>query len=90
MRCIALAAAERGAPYLEAAAACAHSSAYGCWQYRTTIATRPVCVLYGYGQKQGTFLDGETEIFCMTMFLLSIKSWFRCLIRSHQGEQPHF
>lgn len=37
MRCIALAAVERSAPYLEAPAAGA--SAGGCWQHRTIVAT---------------------------------------------------
>lgn len=39
MRCITLAAVERSAPYLEATAAYAESSAYGCWQHRTITAT---------------------------------------------------
>lgn len=42
MRCMALAAAERSAPYLEATAACAQSSAYGCWQHRTAVAASSV------------------------------------------------
>ncbi len=37
MRCIALAAVERSAPYLGATAVCAQPSAYGCWQHQTIV-----------------------------------------------------
>lgn len=39
VKCVVLAAAECRAPYLEATAACAQSSAYGCWQRWTIVAT---------------------------------------------------
>lgn len=60
MRCIALTAVERSAPYLEAPAAGAQSSACGCWQHRTIVATSVSSMAM---DKSGAYpLDGGTKI----------------------------
>lgn len=75
MKCMALAAAERSAPYLEATAA---TSAYSCWQHRTAVASS-VSFMATDWDGAYSWMAGP-EIFCVVMFSLSIKPWFRCLI----------
>ena len=72
MKCVALAAAEvqctvSGGPSCLCTVIC-------IWLLATWSHRRHVCVLYGNGQITGILLDGKTEIFCVVMLLLSIKS----------------